>query len=100
MPVPIGSGPSRRNVKVKREGSRAVFARHAVPRLARAFHNFLTEEAVTLDRVLVPFAARDLILTEANHADSRAESLRVLYRTSGAARKDHRDIEQSGRHRS
>ena len=69
-------------MKVKRESRRAVFASHAVFRLAGAINDLLSEEAVALHAVLIPLAPAHGVLSEAKHFDFRMKGFGVLNRAA------------------
>jgi len=86
MPFPLGGASRCRYVQMQHDYAGGVLAGDSVPRLAVAINDFLTEEAIALDGVLVPLAARHLVLTEANHADFRAQGFCVLNRAAKVCR--------------
>lgn len=55
-----------------------MLAGYPVPRSARALNNFLAKEPIALHGVLIAFRTSDLVLTETDHADSRAQGFSVL----------------------
>jgi hypothetical protein len=63
-----------------------MFTGDSVPRLTATFHHLLSEEAVALDPILVPLAARYGVLPEANHLHFRVQSFSVLYSAAEVCR--------------